>query len=59
MMVHVYDGERFLTEMTIVEFKREYNSLKLAYNESKNLKIWDVLSENKKAIKGRDFSKNI
>ncbi|KAL4436013.1 hypothetical protein ABPG74_022248 [Tetrahymena malaccensis] len=59
MLVHMYDGERFVTEMTLIEFRREHTSLKLAYNKSKNLKIWDVLSENKKAIKGRDFSKNV
>ena len=30
------------------EFQREYNSVKIKDNESKKLKIWEVLNENKK-----------
>lgn len=57
MLVHQYDHDRLECELTAVEFRRDYNSLRIAHNESRNLKIWEVLSENKKAIKGRDFSK--
>ena len=59
LVVHVYDGDILYSELTISEFNREFTSLKMQYNQQKNSKIWEVLSENKKAIKGRDFSKNI
>jgi len=58
MLVHVYISDEYSHELTMIEFRRDYNSLKLAYNESRNLKIWEVLSENKKGIAGRDFAKN-
>jgi hypothetical protein len=31
----------------------------MQYNQTRNSKIWEVLSENKKALKGRDFSRNV
>jgi len=34
--------------LTLDEFQREYNSVKIKDNESKKLKIWEVLNENKK-----------
>lgn len=48
MIVHVYSGDAFENELSLVEFKREYDSLKVKFNEARNLKIWDTLSENKK-----------
>lgn len=34
--------------MTLEDFQREYNIVKNKYNETRNLKIWQVLSEQKK-----------
>lgn len=44
----MYELDRFLKDMTLEEFQREYNMIKNKYNERRNLKIWEVLSENKK-----------
>lgn len=42
--------------MTLEEFQREYTGLKNKYNETRNLKFWEVLSENKKS-KPKEFNK--
>lgn len=44
--------------MTLEEFQREYNMIKNKYNETRNLKVWEVLSESKKNTKSaQQFSK--
>ena len=48
LKVHVYDVDKFMKDLSLEEFQREYNMLKNKYNETRNLKIWEVLSENKK-----------
>ncbi len=48
LKVHVYEVEKFLKELTLDEFQREYNIIKAQYNQSKKLKIWQVLNETKK-----------
>jgi hypothetical protein len=48
LKVHMYDLDKFIKDMTLEEFQREYNMIKNKYNETRNLKIWQVLSENKK-----------
>lgn len=48
LKVHVYELDRFSKDLTLEEFNREYNMIKNKYNERRNLKIWEVLSENKK-----------
>jgi hypothetical protein len=45
----MYELDRFNKDMTLEEFQREYNMIKNKYNERRNLKIWEVLSENKKS----------
>lgn len=47
----MYELDRFNKDMTLEEFQREYNMIKNKYNERRNLKIWEVLSENKKSQK--------
>lgn len=44
----MYELDKFVKDMTLEEFQREYNMIKNKYNETRNLKIWEVLSENKK-----------
>ncbi|CAD8193238.1 unnamed protein product [Paramecium pentaurelia] len=51
LKVHMYELDRFNKDMTLEEFQREYNMIKNKYNEGRNLKIWEVLSENKKSQK--------
>lgn len=46
--MHVYELDSRIKELTLDEFQREYNSVKTKDNESKQLKIWEVLNENKK-----------
>lgn len=48
MKVHVYELDKRIKDLTLDEFQREYNSVKIKDNESKKLKIWEVLNENKK-----------
>ena len=43
--------------MTLEEFQREYTTLKNRYNETRNLKIWEVLSENKKQKSQKQLQK--
>jgi hypothetical protein len=44
----MYELDKFIKDMKIEDFQREYNTIKNKYNETRNLKIWEVLSENKK-----------
>ena len=48
MKVHVYELDKRIKDLTLDEFQREYNSVKIKDNENKKLKIWEVLNENKK-----------
>ncbi|EWS76759.1 hypothetical protein TTHERM_001293241 (macronuclear) [Tetrahymena thermophila SB210] len=56
LKVHIYELDKYKTSMTLEEFQREYNALKNKYNETRNLRIWEVLSENKKS-KPKEFNK--
>lgn len=47
MRCHIYELDKFVGELSIKEFLREYNSLKQRYNKKQNLKIWDVLNQKK------------
>ena len=44
----MYELNTRIKDLTLDEFQREYNSVKIKDNESKKLKIWEVLNENKK-----------
>ena len=44
----MYELDKRIKDLTLDEFQREYNSVKIKDNESKKLKIWEVLNENKK-----------
>ena len=57
LKVHVYDVDKFMKDLSLEEFQREYNMLKNKYNETRNLKIWEVLSENKKGKQQKQFQK--
>lgn len=40
--------DKRIKELSLEEFQREFNILKNQFNQSKKLKIWEVLNENKK-----------
>ncbi len=44
----MYELDKRIKDLTLDEFQREYNSVKIKDNENKKLKIWEVLNENKK-----------
>ena len=44
-----------MKEINLDVFQREYNLLKNQYNQSRNLKIWEVLNENKRNKKGDTY----
>lgn len=46
--MNVYDLDKRIKELSLEEFQREFNILKNQFNQSKKLKIWEVLNENKK-----------
>ncbi|EGR29571.1 hypothetical protein IMG5_153430 [Ichthyophthirius multifiliis] len=56
LKVHIYELDKYQKDMTLEDFQREFNTLKNKYNETKNLRIWEVLSQNKKS-KQKDFTK--
>jgi len=46
LKVHIYEGDRYMGELSIKEFSREYNTLRQRFYKKQNLKIWDVLNAN-------------
>ena len=47
MKVHVYDLDKFVKELTLDEFIREYNIIKNQYNQKSKKKAWELLAEQK------------
>ena len=41
MKVHVYEGEKYLRELNLDEFQREYNQVKTHYDSELKLKKQD------------------
>jgi hypothetical protein len=44
---HVYDYDQLVSELSMKDFVREYKMLKQRFNQKQNLKIWEVLNQQK------------
>lgn len=48
LRVRVFNLDRFVREIKLKEFQKEFNDIKKKFNESKKISRWQVLSTSKK-----------